>query len=89
MGSRTRGREARDVRTRACKGDRMWRTRPIASPIIKTSVWSATVWGDVRKKKPRVIWNRHIERMIVPALMRGIVASWLVFLLSARAQDKF
>jgi hypothetical protein len=35
--------------------DRMQRTRPIASPMMKTRVWSATVWGDVRKKKPRVI----------------------------------
>lgn len=35
--------------------DRIQRTRPIASPMMKTRVWSATVCGDVRKKKPRVI----------------------------------
>lgn len=30
-------------------------TRPIASPMINTSVWSAIVAGDVRKKKASVI----------------------------------
>lgn len=30
-------------------------TKPIASPIMKTSVWSAIADGFVRKKKARVM----------------------------------
>jgi hypothetical protein len=44
------------------------RTSPIASPKTNTRVWSAIVAGDVRKKKPSVIWKRDRERMIVFAL---------------------
>jgi hypothetical protein len=47
---------------------------PIASPIMKTSVWSATVDGDVRKKKAKVMWKREMELMMVAPDMRPMVA---------------
>lgn len=50
-------------------------TRCIASPRTKTSVWSETVRGDVRKKKARVMWKRLRERMMVLPLMRAMMRS--------------
>ena len=48
-------------------------TRPIASPIMNTNVWSAIAPGEVRKKKARVMWNRESEVMIVAADMSAIL----------------
>jgi hypothetical protein len=48
-------------------------TRPIASPIINTRVWSAMVPGLVRKKKARVMWKSEREVMIVAAEMSAIL----------------
>jgi hypothetical protein len=47
-------------------------TRPIASPIINTRVWSAIVFGFVRKKKARVMWKSDSEVIIVAAEMSAI-----------------
>jgi hypothetical protein len=47
---------------------------PIASPIMNTSVWSAIVDGDVRKKYAMVIWKREMELMIVAPDIRAIFA---------------
>ena len=47
---------------------------PIASPIMKTSVWSAMEDGFVRKKKARVMWKREMELMMVAPEMRPIAA---------------
>jgi hypothetical protein len=38
---------------------------PIASPMINTSVWSASAAGEVRKKYARVTWKSDREVMIV------------------------
>ena len=46
---------------------------PIASPIINTSVWSASAAGDTRKKYASVIWKRETEVMIVFPDMRAIL----------------
>jgi len=53
-------------------------TRPIASPIINTSVWSAIVCGFVRKKKASVTWKSESEVMIVAAEITAILTlRWL------------
>jgi len=49
-------------------------TIPIASPMMKTSVWSAMESGDVRKKKARVMWKSEREVMIVAPEMTAIFA---------------
>lgn len=46
---------------------------PIASPIINTSVWSASAAGDTRKKYASVMWKRDREVMIVFPDMRAIL----------------
>ena len=38
---------------------------PIASPMMKTSVWSDRAPGEVRKKYASVMWNSEREVMIV------------------------
>jgi hypothetical protein len=56
------------------EGGGTWRcTRPIASPSIKTRVWSAIVCGFVRKKKASVMWKSEREVMIVAAEMSAIL----------------
>lgn len=59
--------------------DKGWRerqrTRPIDSPSKKTTAWSATVAGLVRKKKPRVMWKRQREVRMVRAEMSAMVGS--------------
>jgi hypothetical protein len=49
-------------------------TRPIASPIMKTRVWSAIVRGFVRKKKASVMWKSDRDVMIVAAEMTAILS---------------
>lgn len=49
-------------------------TIPMASPIMNTSVWSATVEGAVRKKKAMVMWKREMELMMVAPEIRPMVA---------------
>lgn len=46
----------------------------MASPMMKTRVWSAIVWGEVRKKKARVRWKRERDVMIVLPEMSAIRA---------------
>lgn len=43
------------------------------SPKTKTRVWSATVLGEVRKKKPIVMWKRDRERIMVFPFMSPIL----------------
>ena len=50
-------------------------TRPIASPIINTRVWSAIVFGFVRKKKARVMWKSDREVIMVAAEMSAMLKS--------------
>ena len=41
--------------------------------------WSAIVAGFVRKKKPRVMWKREMEVMIVRAEMSAMVGGSFLF----------
>jgi hypothetical protein len=50
-----------------------WFTSPIASPNIKTRVWSTIELGEVRKKKARVTWKRERDVMIVDAEITAIL----------------
>lgn len=43
--------------------------------MTQTRAWSAMVPGFVRKKKPRVMWKRETEVMIVLAEMSAMVAA--------------
>lgn len=52
-------------------------TSPMASPSTYTTAWSATVPGLVRKKKPKVIWKKEMEVMIVFADMSAILVAFL------------
>ena len=47
----------------------------MASPMTKTSAWSAIVAGLVRKKKARVMWKKESEVRIVFADMSAMMAA--------------
>jgi hypothetical protein len=48
---------------------------PMASPIIKTRVWSTRAPGDVRKKNANVMWKSERDVMIVFPERRPILVS--------------
>ena len=64
-------------------------TRPIASPIINTSVWSAIVCGFVRKKKASVTWKSDRDVMIVAAEITAILKLCLLNSRTARVSSFF
>lgn len=52
---------------------RGWLTIPMLCPRTCTRIWSLMVLGFVRKKKPRVMWKRDMEVMIVLDVMRAMI----------------
>jgi hypothetical protein len=47
----------------------------MASPMMYTRAWSATVAGFVMKKKPSVMWKRETDVMMVRAEMSAMVTA--------------
>lgn len=48
-------------------------TRRIDSPSMKTTFWSTTLRGAVRKNQATVMWKTEMERMSVYGPMRPIL----------------
>jgi len=61
----------------------------MASPIIKTSVWSAIACGFVRKKKASVTWKSESEVMIVAAEITAILTLRLLDLENSEDVELF
>lgn len=56
-----------------CKRDNVQLTRRIDSPSMKTTFWSTTLRGAVRKNQATVMWKTEMERMSVYGPMRPIL----------------